>query len=133
DILTKQGKKNLTGFYVAGSFSGKVSIAIVEGGFTLWAGVGFFGPTISDNVLNPSTSFLGHAGLELYGGLLGGLISASAWAELLAETTVPANPLDFKICLTGTLGVEACAIIWCVSWQGTIHIDDTGIGTGGCY
>jgi hypothetical protein len=69
--------------------------------------------------------------LEIHGAVVGGLATASAWAELLANTKLS---LDFHICLMGTLGVKACIIHLCASWQGTIHIDDeTGIGTGACY
>ena len=134
EIIKKQGKTKLTGIYIAGSFSYTVRlIEIIEGGYTIWAGIGFFGPTIIDKQPDLSTTFLGHAGLELHGEILEGLVSASAWAELLAATTLPLNPLDLKICMQGTLGLKACVLIFCASWQGTIHIDETGVGTGGCY
>ncbi len=134
DILAKQGKTKLTGIYLAGSFSYTVSLsAIIEGRYSIWVGVGFFGPILIDSQPDFSTTFLAHAGMGLHGSLLGGLARAGAWAELLASTTLPLNPLQMKICLQGTLGVEACVIVFCANWQGTIHIDDSGVGTGGCY
>jgi len=131
-ILSNQGTSELTGFYFAGSFGYTLSLwGIIEGGYTIWAGVGFFGEPPTAQTAMPSATFLGHAGLEIHGAVLGGLATASAWAELLADTKISS---DFHICLMGTLGVKACIIHLCASWQGTIHIDDeTGIGTGACY
>jgi hypothetical protein len=135
--LKGQNRNLLTGAYVAGKFSGGVHFAIFDGKFSIWTGLGFFGPNIIDDKGNPDfkATFLGHAGLELRVGILAGLISARAYAELLAMMTFPLNfnPEDLKVCLQGTLGVEACAIIFCVNWQGSVHIDDTGVDTGACY
>jgi hypothetical protein len=138
-ILQGQKRYNLTGIYLAGSFSYTVRlIEIIEGGYTLWAGVGFFGPSFTDkdeSGLDLRTTFLAHGGVGIHGELLEGLLSASAWAELLSSFTFPLdfNPYNLQFCIQGTLGVEACALIFCVSWQGTIHLDDGGFSTGGCY
>jgi hypothetical protein len=134
EILKNQGKTKLTGIYLAGSFSYTVNlIEIIEGRYSIWVGIGFFGPNLIDSEPDMSTTLLAHAGMGFQGSILGGLARASAWAELLASSTVPPNPLKWKMCLQGTLGVEACVIWICKNWQGTIHVDDSGVGTGGCY
>ena len=66
---------------------------------------------------------VGHAGVGIYGSILGGLASASAWAELNGAV-VFAMPLEFTMC--GSIGLEACVLIFCAEWNGTMCF-----GTGG--
>jgi hypothetical protein len=128
-IADGMGTKTLSGFYFAGLFGYDIDFTIISGGIKLWAGVGFFQE-------GTATTFLGHGGAELHGKLLGGVVSASVWAELLASHKI--NPLkisDFHMCLQGTVGIEVCAlVVFCVSIDEEFHVDDeTGIGLDGCY
>ncbi|MBN2000335.1 hypothetical protein JW935_22485 [candidate division KSB1 bacterium] len=136
-IIEKQKSEwtsEVTGIYIAGSFAYTVRLLeIIEGGFTVWAGVGVFGPSISKTGIDPSTTLLGHGGVEIHGEVLEGLLSASLFAELTSSMTIPLNPADLKFCIQGTAGLKVCALVFCWSWQGTLHADETGIGTGGCY
>ncbi|MBN2410852.1 hypothetical protein JXQ31_04105 [candidate division KSB1 bacterium] len=123
DILTNRGFTNLTGFYLAGSFSYSRSIYIISGGIKMWAGFGFFQQ-------GTNVAFIGHGGLQLHGELFGGFIYASAWVDLLAAAkfnVLPTNINDFDFCLQGTLGIEACFILWCVDLETTVHINKYGL------
>ena len=123
DILTNRGFKNLSGFYVAGSFSYQKSIYIISGGIKMWAGFGFF-------LQDTNVAFVGHGGLQVHGELFGGFIYASAWVDLLAAAKfnlVPTNLTDFDFCMQGTLGIEACFILWCVDIETTVHINKYGL------
>jgi len=123
EILTNRGFTKLSGFYVAGSFSYEKSIYIISGGIKMWAGFGFF-------LQGTDVAFVGHGGLQLHGELLGGFIYASAWVDLLAAAKfnlVPTNLNDFDFCMQGTLGIEACFILWCVDIETTVHISKYGL------
>lgn len=135
EILKGQGRTTLSGIYLAGSFSYTARIAeVIEGGYSAWVGIGFFGPTIADQgkSIDMSTTFLAHAGVGVHGEVFEGLASASAWAELLTCQTMSLQTYP-RICMQGTLGVKACVLIFCANWQGTISISDQGFETGGCY
>jgi len=134
ETLKGQGRTHLSGIYVAGSFSYKARIAeVIEGGYTIWAGVGFFGPTIAGSMNDPSVTFLMHAGVGVEGEVFEGLAAASAWVEYLGSQTVSAKSWAPKICVQCTMGFRVCVLIFCANWQGTVAISDQGLQEGGCY
>lgn len=105
----------LTGIYGYGQLSFGVNWYIFGGGVELFLGIGLFAGIHGGGVF-------GHCGLHIYGEILGGLVSAEAWANLaLMVGTV----LYFE----GTVGLKGC-VLWviCASVEVT-----AGLGSDGFY
>ncbi len=115
----------ISGFYLAGLVGYTGDIGIASGGFQFWAGMGFF---VGDKMV----TFIGHGGIEVHGSLFGGLLKASAWAELFTKTAVGAD--KFIFCLQASVGFEVCAaIVFCFPVEMDFHIDGLeGIVPGSC-
>ena len=109
----------LTGFYCAGKMEAGIDCYIISGGYEIWGGFGCF---LSSE---PKLIAIAVAGVGLHGEILGGLVSASAWAELNGAIVV-ALPLEFTMC--GTIGFNACVLVWCVDWDGTLCLGTNGLG-----
>jgi hypothetical protein len=101
----------LTGIFGYGQISFGVQWYIFGGGIEVFAGVGFF-----------DAGLFGHCGIHVYGEILGGLVSASAWASLALMAGIP---LYFE----GSFGLEGC-VLWviCASIEVT-----AGFGSNGFY
>jgi hypothetical protein len=109
----------LTGFYCAGKMEAGIDCYIISGGYEIWGGFGCF---VSSE---PKLIAIAVAGVGIHGEILGGLVSASAWAELNGAIVV-ALPLEFTMC--GTIGFDACLLVWCVDWDGTLCLGTNGLG-----
>jgi hypothetical protein len=111
--LNKAGlPANLTGFYAYASFSNSISLFVVSGGYQVFAGAGAFVGTGA-----PVTGFafgvIGNVGVYVWGEILGGVVSASAWGNLQMIVGVPPA-------FEGSLGLEACVLfVFCGS--ATVH------------
>jgi hypothetical protein len=104
---------NITGMYAYISQETSINLYIVSGGYQVYAGVGaFVGPS--------GFGVVGNVGVRIWGEILGGLISASAWGDLQLLAGIPPA-------FEGTIGLEACALwIFCGSVDvhcGYNHID----------
>jgi hypothetical protein len=107
DILPQ----TLTGIYGYGQLKFGVNWYIFGGGVEIFLGVGLFGPV---------PNIFGHCGVYVHGEILGGLVSASAWADLALRGPVP---LYFE----GSLGLEGC-VLWflCASIEVTAGLNSDG-------
>ena len=100
----------LTGVYGYGQISFGVNWYIFGGGVEIYAGMGAF----MDTPLGAATAtvglalpyVLGSCGLSVHGEILGGLVSASAWATLSLRGPVP---LYFE----GSFGLKGC-VLWVI-------------------
>ncbi len=118
---------HLTGLYGYGLLSGSMNFFVVSGGFELFAGMGAFSEippglssTWSGLVPLGLPYMIGSCGVHLHGEILGGLVSASAWANL--DLRVPA-PLYFE----GKVGLEGCVLwVFCASVELTAGFDSGG-------
>ena len=99
---------HLTGFYAYGSVKMAVNIAyIISGGYQVYTGMGAF-------VDLGSFALVGNVGVKIWGSILGGLASASAWGNLQLVAGLP-NP-GFE----GAIGLEAC-VLWVVCGSVDVH------------
>lgn len=105
----------LSGVYGYGQISFSVNWYIFGGGVQLFAGLGLFAGTHGGGVF-------GRCGIHVFGEILGGLVSASAWANLALMVGIP---LYFE----GSFGLEGC-VVWvvCASIEVT-----AGLGSDGFY
>ena len=103
--------QSLTGIYGYGQLKFGVNWYIFGGGVEIFLGVGLFGPV---------PNIFGHCGVYVHGEILGGLVSASAWADLALRGPVP---LYFE----GSLGLEGC-VLWflCASIEVTAGLNSDG-------
>ena len=98
--------------YVFGDLEYSIGfIGIIEGGIEIYAGVGAFmtyggdlGLTASYDGDLPIPYIVGVVGVYIYGEILWGLVSASAWGELELYL---GDPMGFE----GTFGLRGC-ILW---------------------
>jgi hypothetical protein len=117
----------LTGLFGYGQLSFGVNWYILGGGVDLYAGMGAFSETPpglsgawSDIVSLPYV--IGSCGVYVHGEILGGLVSASAWANLSLRGPIPTY-------FEGTFGLRGC-----VAWVLCASVDVTGgINSGGFY
>jgi len=125
--------ETLTGLYGYGQISFAIQLYIIGGGIELYLGLGAFSlnppgvnslwPTTWSSVPNLGLPYvLGRGGIHVYGEILGGLVSASAWANL---ALLGPSPLYFE----GKVGLEGC-VLWviCASVELT-----AGLGSDGFY
>jgi hypothetical protein len=102
----------VTGVYIFGDVEISVGVAgIIEGGVEIYAGVGAF---VGGSYINTDSSATEHAGfyvvgvvgVYIYGEILWGLVSASAWGELEMYF---GHPMGFE----GTFGLRGC-VLWVI-------------------
>lgn len=101
----------VTGLYGYMSFSASVSYYVVSGGYTVYAGLGAFAgygaPT------GAGFGVIGNVGVNVWGKILGGLVSADGWADLQMVIGVPPA-------FQGTLGLQAC-VLWVACGSVTLN------------
>ncbi len=108
--------QTLTGLYGYGQLKIGVQCFIFGGGVEIFLGVGCF----QGEVLFSPPAIFGHCGVHVYGEILGGLVSAAAWADLALRGPVP---LYFE----GSLGLEGCiAWVLCASIEVTAGFNSDG-------
>jgi hypothetical protein len=105
-----------------------VNYYVLGGGVDIFAGAGAFSAPIaaggplalfSGNPLLPYV--VGACGIYVHGEILGGLVSASAWANLSLRGPVPTY-------FEGTFGLRGCvAWVLCASVNVTAGINDSGL------
>jgi len=101
---------HLTGFYAYGSVKMSVNIAyVISGGYQVYTGLGAF-----VDLAPPEFVLVGNVGVKIWGSILGGLASASAWGNLQLAVGLP-NP-GFE----GAIGLEAC-VLWVVCGSVDVH------------
>jgi hypothetical protein len=117
----------LTGVYGYGQVSIGVNYYVVGGGVDIFAGAGAFSaPIAAGGPLAPFTGnpllpyVVGACGIYVHGEILGGLVSASAWANLSLRGPVPTY-------FEGTFGLRGCvAWVLCASVSVTAGINSSG-------
>jgi hypothetical protein len=109
-------EERITGIYGYGKLAAGIQYYVFGGGYELYIGMGALFPTLDA----PLPTFLGSGGLYVHGEILGGLVSASAWATL--SLRAPA-PFYFE----GEFGLEGC-VLWviCASVEVTGGFDSGG-------
>jgi hypothetical protein len=102
----------VTGCYIYGDVELSVGVAgIIEGGVEIYAGVGAFAGGSYNNSDGSATEqaglyIVGVVGVYIYGEILWGLVSASAWGELEMYF---GHPMGFE----GTFGLRGC-VLWVI-------------------
>lgn len=117
----------LTGIFGYGQASFGVNYYVLGGGVDIYLGAGAFSaPLTAGGVLAPFTGnpllpyVVGTCGVYVHGEILGGLVSASGWANLSLRGPVP---LYFE----GTFGLRGCvAWVLCASVSLTAGVNETG-------
>jgi hypothetical protein len=117
----------LTGIFGYGQVSFSRSIYVLSGGIDLYIGAGAFSaPLASGGPMapfagNPMLPYVvGTCGAYLHGEILGGLVSASGWANLSLRGPIP-------IYFEGTVGLRGCvAWVLCASASITVGVNDSG-------
>jgi hypothetical protein len=104
---------NVTGTYAYISISQSVNLYIVSGGYQVFVGVGAFmgyGPEWPGSL---GFGVIGNVGVRIWGEILGGLVSASAWGQLSMVLGVPPA-------FEGVIGLEAC-VLWVFCGSVSVH------------
>jgi hypothetical protein len=117
----------LTGVYGYGQASIGFNLYVLGGGVDVFAGAGAFSaPIAAGGPLapfggNPLLPYVvGACGIYVHGEILGGLVSASAWANLSLRGPVPTY-------FEGTVGLRGCvAWVLCASVDITAGVNDSG-------
>ena len=117
----------LTGVYGYGQVSIGVNYYVVGGGVDIYAGAGAFsapiaaGGPLAPFAGNPQLPYVvGACGIYVHGEILGGLVSASGWANLSLRGPVPTY-------FEGTFGLQGCvAWVFCASVSVTAGINSSG-------
>ena len=117
----------LTGVYGYGQASFGVNYYVVGGGVDIFAGAGAFsapiaaGGPLAPFAGNPLLPYVvGACGINVHGEILGGLVSASAWADLSLRGPVPTY-------FEGTFGLRGCvAWVLCASVDVTAGVNNSG-------
>ena len=105
----------LTGVYGYAKYSKSLNLYVVSGGYELYGGLGLF---VGDGFAG---GVIGQMRAHVWGKLLGGVLSASAWAQLLLQVDA-LNPA-FK----GSMGLEVCALfVLCKDVQLQLELDQNG-------
>lgn len=109
-------EERITGIYGYGKLASGIQLYVFGGGYELYVGMGASFPTTDA----PIPSFLGSGGLYVHGEILGGLVSASAWASLDLRLLAP-------FYFEGEFGLEGC-VLWviCASIDVTAGFDREG-------
>ncbi|NQX13465.1 hypothetical protein HQQ80_17700 [Microbacteriaceae bacterium VKM Ac-2855] len=119
--------KKITGVYGYGRASFAVNYYVIGGGVDIFVGVGAFsgpvqtgGPLAGITGAGPLPFVVGACGINVHGEILGGLVSASAWATLAIRGPAP---LYFE----GTFGLRGCvAWVLCASVDISARYSDSG-------
>jgi hypothetical protein len=117
----------ITGIYGYGRASFGVNYYLIGGGVDIFLGAGAFsaplaaGGPLAPFAGNPLLPFVvGACGINVHGEILGGLVSASAWANLSMRGPIP---LYFE----GTFGLRGCvAWVLCASVDVTARVSSNG-------
>jgi hypothetical protein len=115
----------LTGVYGYGQASIGFNAFVLGGGVDIFAGAGAFNASVAGPLTGfAGTSLLpyvvGACGIYVHGEILGGLVSASAWANLSLRGPVPTY-------FEGTFGLRGCvAWVLCASTSLTAGINSSG-------
>ena len=100
----------VSGIYIFGDAEISIGVAgILEGGVEIYAGVGaFFGGSYTggDGHTDGVFTIVGVVGVYIYGEILWGLVSASAWGELEIYFGTPTG-------FEGTFGLRGC-VLWVI-------------------
>ena len=119
----------LTGVFGYGQASIGFNAFILGGGVELYAGAGAFSaPLLAGGPLAPFAGnpllpyVIGVCGISVHGEILGGLVSASAWANLTLRGPVPTF-------FEGTVGLRGC-VVWVLCASVTLT---AGINSNGFY
>ena len=117
----------LTGVFGYGQIALGFNAYLFGGGVEIYAGAGAFTitPSGQSSPWTPSPGValpyvLGSCGVHLHGEILGGLVSASGWADLDLRGPVP-------LYYEGSLGLEGC-VLWvlCASVELTVGLNSEG-------
>jgi hypothetical protein len=118
----------ITGVYGYGQVSTSESIYVLSGGIDIYVGAGAFSAALGAG--GPLAPFAGNlplpyvagaCGVSLHGEILGGLVSASAWANLSMSGPVP-------LYFDGTAGLQGCvAWVLCASTTIDARLDSSGL------
>ncbi len=119
---------SVTGVYIFGDVELSVGVAgIIEGGVEIYAGVGAFLDGYTGDGLpspvDPGITIVGVVGVYIYGEILWGLVSASAWGKLIMYLGTP-------VWFEGTFGLRGC-VLWVIC--GEIDITAGINSSGGFY
>ena len=115
--------QKLTGVYGYVKVSNSINLWVVSGGYDAYVGLGgFWLPAISTGPLNavaPGAGLgvpyvIGNVGYEVWGEILGGLVSADGWTDL---QVIAPYPFSFQ----GTVGLHACAA-WLVCGTADVSV-----------
>jgi hypothetical protein len=117
----------ITGVYGYGVASAGFNLYILGGGVDVFVGAGAFSAAVSDGSVlapfagNPLLPYVvGACGIHAYGEILGGLVSASGWANLSLRGPMPPY-------FEGTFGLRGCvAWVLCGSVSITARLSDNG-------
>jgi hypothetical protein len=115
----------LTGLFGYGQVSWELSLYVVSGGMELYAGMGAFslGPPGLSGVWSAIAGLpyvIGSCGIHVHGEILGGLVSASAWADLSLRGPIP-------VYFEGQVGLEGCVLwVFCGSVDCTAGLNADG-------
>lgn len=110
--LNKGGlPSRLTGFYAYLGMKQGVDLFIVSGGYQVYVGIGAFAPSFGEPITG---GIIGNFGIYIWGKILGGLVSASAWGNL---QLIAAIPPAFE----GSVGLEAC-VLWLLCGSVDVHV-----------
>jgi hypothetical protein len=117
----------LTGVYGYGQASMGFSLYVLGGGVDIFVGAGAFSAPVAQGgplapfAGNPLLPYVvGACGIYVHGEILGGLVSASAWADLSLRGPVPTY-------FEGTFGLRGCvAWVLCASTSLTAGVNDSG-------
>lgn len=101
----------LSGMYAFISVSSSVNLYVVSGGFEVYVGVGAFLGTSPP--VGSGFGVIGNVGVRIWGEILGGLVSASAWGNLQFIIGIPPA-------FEGSIGLEAC-VLWVFCGSVDIH------------
>jgi hypothetical protein len=98
---------HLTGFYAYFSVKMAVNFYIISGGYQVYIGMGAF-------IDVGAFALVGNVGVKIWGSILGGLVSASAWGNLQLIAGLPSPGFE------GAIGLEAC-VLWVVCGSVDVH------------
>jgi len=95
----------LTGFYAYLSTSASLNLAVISGGYKVYAGMGAFADFTGKTMVN-GLGVLGNVGIHVWGEMLAGFASVEAWGNLQLLGGMPPA-------FSGSLGMEAC-VLWSI-------------------
>jgi hypothetical protein len=102
---------NVTGTYFFLSISESVNLYVVSGGYEVYVGIGAFVGT--GGPVGFGFGVIGNVGVRIWGEILGGLVSASAWGDLQFIVGIPPA-------FEGSIGLEAC-VLWVFCGSVDVH------------